>query len=104
MMEVEGGTAIGGWSDLDGPAVRAALGALGADMLPIRYLDGGDIPPRYKVRRVAGKTVPMSVLAEMERRPSDPWDVRDRAKRNGLARKTAACAKWRRQERGFEKN
>jgi hypothetical protein len=33
---------------------------------------------RYKVRRVEGEPVPMNVLAEMERRPAEPWKVRDR--------------------------
>jgi hypothetical protein len=87
-MEAEGGTAIGVWSDLDGPEIRAALRALGADKLSIRYLDASGIPPRYKVRRVAGEPVPMSVLDEMERRPSDPWDVRD-----GMLKEMRWCSK-----------
>jgi hypothetical protein len=32
---------------------------------------------RYKVRRVEGEPVPMNVLAEMERAPAEPWEVRD---------------------------
>jgi hypothetical protein len=78
IMALEGGATIGVWSDLDGQEVRAALRAFESDRLPVRYLDGATIPMRYKLRRVAGEPVPMSVLAEMERHPADPWTVRDR--------------------------
>lgn len=79
IMSLEEGATIGVWSDLDGPTVRAALRTLGMSGLPVRYLDGAGVPMRYKVRRVEGEPVPMSVLAEMERNPSEPWIVRDRA-------------------------
>ena len=77
IMALEGCAAIGVWSDLDGPEVRAALRACGSDGLPVRYLDGAGIPIRYKLRRVGGEPVPMNVLAEMERHTADPWKVRD---------------------------
>jgi hypothetical protein len=75
IMALEGGATIGVWSDLDGPEVRAALRTLGSDRLPVRYLDGAGVPMRYKVRRVEGEPVPMNVLAEMERHPTEPWKV-----------------------------
>lgn len=78
IMALEGAATIGVWSDLDGPEVRAALRALGLDGLPVRYLDGAGIPPRYKLRQVEGEPVPMSVLSEMERQPNEPWNVRER--------------------------
>lgn len=68
IMALDGGLTMGVWSDLDGPEVRGALKALNIDGLPVRCLDGADVPMRYKVRRVEGEPVPMSVLAEMERR------------------------------------
>jgi hypothetical protein len=74
----DGGTAIGVWSDLDGPEIRAALRTLGEDHLPVRYLDGAKVPMRYKVRRVDGEPVPLNVLAAMEQNPVEPWKVRDR--------------------------
>ena len=78
LMELEGGTTVGLWSDLDGPDVRAALRIFESYLLPVRYLDGSRVPMRYKVRRVEGEPVPMNVLAEMERDPAEPWMVRDR--------------------------
>jgi len=33
---------------------------------------------RYKLRRVEGEPVPLSVLTEMEQHPAEPWKVRDR--------------------------
>lgn len=78
IMTLEAGATIGVWSDLDGPGVRAVLRTLGMSGLPVRYLDGDGIPMRYKLRRVEGEPVPMNVLAEMERNPSEPWSVRDR--------------------------
>ena len=51
-MELEGGTTVGIWSDLDGPEVRAALRDFGSDRLPVRHLDGAGVPVRYKVRVV----------------------------------------------------
>jgi hypothetical protein len=65
-MELDGLAAIGVWSDLDGPEVRAALRTFGSGGLPVRYLDAAAAPMRYKVRRVEGDPVPFSALAEME--------------------------------------
>ncbi len=76
IMTLEGGATIGVWSDLDGPEIRAALRTLGLDVLPVRYLDGVGVPMRYKARLVEGEPVPISVLAEMERNPVEPWEVR----------------------------
>lgn len=78
LMELEGGTTIGLWSDWDGPEVRAALRTFGSDRLPVRYLDGAGVPERFKLRRVPGEPVPANVLVEMERNPAEPWTVRDR--------------------------
>ncbi len=78
IMAPEAGATTGVWSDLDGPEVRAARRALGSDWLPVRYQDGAGILMRYKVRRVEGEPVPMTVLAEMERHPAEPWSVRNR--------------------------
>jgi len=78
IMALECGATIGMWSDLDGQEVRAALLTLGSDRLPFRYLDGAGIPMRYKGRRPEGEPVPMMVLAEMERDPAEPWNVRNR--------------------------
>jgi hypothetical protein len=75
--------------------VRAALRSFGSDGLPIRYLDRAGIPMRYKSRRVEGEPVPMSVLAEMERHPADPWKVRDRMlKETGWCSEGVAWAEW----------
>jgi hypothetical protein len=78
IMRLESAPTIGVWSDFDGPELRAALRALGSGWLPVRYLDGAGILPRYKVRRAEGEPVPMNVLAEMQRHPAEPWNVRDR--------------------------
>jgi hypothetical protein len=78
IMALEDGAAIGVWSDLDGPEIRAALGILGLSRLPVRYLDGSGIAVRYEVRRMEGEPVPMSALDEMERHSTEPWKVRDR--------------------------
>lgn len=75
IIELERGAAIGLWSDLDGPEVRAVQ-SIGLNELPISYLDGSGIPMRYKARRVEGEPVPINVLVEMERHPQDPWRVR----------------------------
>jgi hypothetical protein len=76
-MALEGGATMGVWSDLDGPEIQTALRTLGLDGLPVRFLDGADIPMRYKVRLVEGEPVPISVLAEMERHSAEGWNVRD---------------------------
>jgi hypothetical protein len=72
IMILEPGATIG-----IGPGIRAALRTLGNAELPVRYLDGAGVPMRYKARSVDGEPVPMSVLAEMERQPGEPWTVRD---------------------------
>jgi hypothetical protein len=77
LMELEGGTTVGLWSDLDAPEIRAALRVFGSHLLPLRYLDGPGIPARYQLRRVAGEPVPESVRVEMERHPAEPWKIRD---------------------------
>jgi hypothetical protein len=95
IMALEGGPTIGVWSDLDGPEVRAALRTFGSDRLPLRYLDGAGVPIRYKVRRVEGEPVPMTVLAEMERHPAEPWKVRDRMLNEmGWCSKGIPWAEW----------
>jgi hypothetical protein len=75
--EVGGLRFAGVWSDLDGPAVRAALQATGSGDLPVKYLDGPDAPFCFKSRRVPGESVPLGVLTAMER-STEPWKVRDR--------------------------
>lgn len=87
IMWLGGQFVIGVWSDLDTPSVRSALRILGLNRLPIRYLDGAAIPMRYKLRRVDGDPVPTMVLNEMERRPVNPWNVRDRMLKEGSAGK-----------------
>jgi hypothetical protein len=78
IMDILGVVTVGVWSDLDGPEIRSALGVLGSGGLPVRYLDSGGIPMRYKLRRVEGEPVPLSVLRAMESCPTDPWAIRDR--------------------------
>jgi len=95
IMPLEGGAAIGVWSDLDGPEVRAALRTFGSDVLPVRYLDGAGVPVRYKLRRVDGEPVTMNVLAAMEQHPAEPWKVRDRMLNEmGLCSKGTPWAEW----------
>lgn len=95
LMRLEGTSTIGMWSDLDGPEVRAALRILGMEGLPVRYLDGSGTPMRYKVRRVDGDPVPMSVLVEMDRHPAEPWKVRDRMlEEMGWCSKGISRAEW----------
>jgi hypothetical protein len=96
IMALESGATVGVWSDLDGPEVRAALRTFGSEHLPVRYLDGAGIPVRYKLRRVEGEPVPLSVLGEMERHSAEPWKVRDRMLNEmGWCSKGAARAAWR---------
>jgi hypothetical protein len=93
---VDGVVTIGVWSDLDGPEIRAALRTLGNDRIPVRYLDGSGIPPRYKLRRVEGEPVPISVLVEMERQPAAPWQVQDQMlKEMGWCSKGIPWVEWR---------
>jgi hypothetical protein len=95
IMEVESGTTIGIWSDLDGPAVRRALHALGLDGVPARYLDGPGVPERCKLRQVGGEPLPEGVLAEMERHPAEPWKVRDQmSSEMGWCTKGTPWAEW----------
>ena len=68
---------IGVWSDLDSAELRAAIAVFHPHGVPVRYLDG-DVPMRYKLRRVAGEPVPANVLAAMEQEPAEPWKVRDK--------------------------
>jgi hypothetical protein len=76
IMGLDGQITIGVWSDLNGANIRVALRALDMGHLPVRYLDGASIPVRYKLRRVEGEPVPMSVLAEMERHSAELWKAR----------------------------
>jgi hypothetical protein len=78
LIHLDGMTTVGIWSDLDGPEIRKALRTFGSHELPVRYLDGADVPTRYKMRRVDGEPVPMNVLAEMQRQQDEPWKIRDR--------------------------
>jgi len=95
IMILENGATIGVWSDLDGPEIRAALRTLGNVYLPVRYLDGAGVPIRYKARSGEGEAVPMNVLAEMERHPAEPWQVRDRMLNEmGWRSKGIAWADW----------
>jgi hypothetical protein len=75
--DVRGVDYIGVGSDTDGPEVRAALRVHGNGHLPVKYLDG-DVPMRFKLRKVPGEPVPANVLAAMEQEPNQPWVVRDR--------------------------
>lgn len=45
----------------------------------------------YKLRRVKGQPVPMSVLIEMERHPAGPWKVRDQMLNEMGWRKSSFC-------------
>src|SRR5262249_1484810 len=77
LMQIDGELVIGMWSDRDSAEIRHALALFGSGDAPVRYLDGAGIPNRFKLRRVAGEPVPMDVLAEMERHPTRPWEIRD---------------------------
>jgi hypothetical protein len=76
--DVHGIDAVGIWSDLDSAEVRVALAVYGSDQVPVRYLDGADVPMKYKLRRVPGEPVPAHVRNAMVRAPNEPWKVRDR--------------------------
>jgi hypothetical protein len=75
---LETGPAIGIWSDLDGPEIRAALRTLGNAELAVRYLDGAGVPMDYRAPSIEGEPVPTEVLKEMERQTAEPWNIRDR--------------------------
>src|SRR5215469_17965917 len=48
LMEINGVFTVGIWSDLDSPALRAAIRMFhDSGMPPIRYLDGPGIPPEF---------------------------------------------------------
>lgn len=95
LMQLDGVTTIGIWSGLDGPELRKALRTFGSDRLPIHYLDGADVPMRYKLRRVEGEPNPQNVLLEMERSPREPWKVRDRLlQEKGWCSKANSWAEW----------
>jgi hypothetical protein len=55
IMEIDGEMVVGIWSDLDGPDTRRALEVLRKQDWPVRYLDGPEIPDRYKLRTVTGE-------------------------------------------------
>jgi hypothetical protein len=81
LMQIDGQPVIGIWSDRDGPHVRHALAVFGNERLPVRYLDGKNVPLRYKLRKVRGEPVPLAILAVIEQRTAwheEPWKVRDR--------------------------
>lgn len=41
---------IGIWGDLDGPELRGAIAGAGLENLPVVFLEGEDLPERYRVR------------------------------------------------------
>ena len=95
LMQLDGVTTMGIWSDLDGPVIRRALRTYGSDQLPVRYLDGAGVPIRYKLRRVPGEPVPMNVLIEMEKHPEEPWKVRCRMLQEmGWGSAPSSWAEW----------
>jgi hypothetical protein len=77
---------IGLWSDLDSPQLRSTIRTLGWDEYSVMYLDSSGVPPRYKVRRVAGDCVPLHVLRAMEADQTTPWVTRDRMLLSGTHR------------------
>jgi hypothetical protein len=79
LMRLESGDAVGIWSDMDSAAIRNALHILGSGELPVLYLDGPNIPLRYKLRRVPGEPVPQYLREAMER-SREPWKVRSQSK------------------------
>jgi hypothetical protein len=81
LFQLDGVPVVGLWSDLDGPHIRAALAVLENDKLPVRYIDGPNIPMRYKVRKMKGQPVPLEIVAAMDKANADggqAWEVRDR--------------------------
>ncbi len=72
MMILNGVPSIGVWSDSDGPEVRGALRILQMHKLPLRYLDGEEIPERYRTRRVDREPVRGVSLRRLNRTPSNP--------------------------------
>jgi hypothetical protein len=92
LMRLETGYAVGVWSDLDSPAVRHAVRLVGAGEWPVRYLDG-DVPLRYKLRRVPGQPVPADVRVKMEA-SAEPWSVRNRMFHGFIPWRLAAFDGW----------
>lgn len=72
------GLVAGVWSDLDSLKLRDALEAAGGAGVPVVYLDGPEVPTRYKGRAVPGDPVYLDVLGEMMTAAGNPWQVRDR--------------------------
>jgi hypothetical protein len=100
LMEIDGQTTVGIWSDLDRPKIRQALKVFGSDKLPVRYLDAANTPLRFKERRVYHDQVatPWNVLYAMIENPAEPWEIRDRKLRAmGLINvlgEDARCGSW----------
>jgi hypothetical protein len=78
ILDLEFGLAIGVWCDRDGPHIREALRVMGWEGVPVKYLDGDNVPNRYKDRDVDGEPVPIAVLRAMEAEVDAPWMIRDR--------------------------
>src|SRR5215831_17491244 len=78
LISLDGQLHIGVWSDLDSPAVRAAIAIFHPEGVPVIYLDGPLTPMKYRLRRVSGEPVAALIREEMER-SSKPWKVRNRA-------------------------
>jgi hypothetical protein len=79
LVNLDGRLHIGIWSDLDNPAIRAAIAIYHPEDVPVIYLDGPLTPLRFKSRHVPGDPVPTYVRKEMERSP-EPWKVRNRSR------------------------
>jgi hypothetical protein len=78
LVNLDGRLHIGIWSDLDNPAIRAAIATFHPEGVSVIYLDGPVTPVRYKLRRVPGEPVPTPVRLEMER-SQEPWKVRSKS-------------------------
>jgi hypothetical protein len=75
LIEINDVAMMGIWADRDSRDIRQALLMTGREEMPVRYLDGPDVPVQYKLRRVPGECVPLSVLRAMEAEPNVPWEV-----------------------------
>jgi hypothetical protein len=91
LIEINDVATMGVWSDRDSRDIRQALLMTGREEMPVKYLDAPDVPEQYKLRRVVGEPVPMSVLRAMQAEPNVPWEVRDRL---------LAAMKWNRKSFG----
>lgn len=76
-MRLNGAAAVGVWSDQDGPELRRALRTLELDRLPFRYLDSDGAPNEYKLRRIPGEPVSLTVLRIMQSNLKEGWRVRE---------------------------